>query len=316
VQLAQFALTKTYDAPASLRNAPHAPERGHLCVQKRTDLVKKPMSLLDIARRMKADKEAKAEAERAQKEREAATETEAKRQQILMRTLDGLEKLVERLKKGEVTYSEVRLHVLKFHAHLNKSKYVAPAFRPLIIRRKGMVDGDMIFRDQMRIDMHWLAIQDCQPTTSIGRDAISAIAAGGIDASGCEPYLNLSRKMKARAAELGADRSRQLECIWICNASLREQRNGAIDNARRHHRELYAKRRRGASTPRLRSSLERIDIDKVCSAWLAHQLTVILRGADPSVSQQLVLYRLITGDQSASRYALNRLLRQAEKHIH
>src|SRR5689334_13142371 len=87
--------------------------------------------------------------------------------ELRKRQLADLSQRAEEIRAGRLTYLDARGPLLNIHFALNAQQALAPAFRPLVMRRWFREDpvGDQIFVDQLLVDMHW--------AISIGRVGVS-----------------------------------------------------------------------------------------------------------------------------------------------
>lgn len=228
------------------------------------------------------------------------------------RYLKDLHNLVNSI-RTPTDYPAVRERYLSLNEALNKMNGVpALMFRPAIPRALfgKSPEGEELFIDQQLIDMHWLVCRGCKPEVSAGL-AFLSLQKSGVLGADARKFAALQWKMPAKVAAMNATPLQRFGCIWLLDGELRKKRKTLINAANRHRRRLLTERSDGTSAER--RSLERIDLDRVASAWLAREL-VRLTGAPLSDARVANYFSLITGEP-ASRNGVGNQLRQVEKHI-
>jgi hypothetical protein len=290
--------------------------------------VAKVPTLLEIAREMAAKKAASAAAALAEHKVEEVAEAaktgtppeltlpapSAHDPLMTLRMLGALETIAKRVTAGTTPYMSVRQKLLKIQEQLNHRHSVAPAFRPLVPPSKfrGQPEGVQILFDQQLIDIHWAAVSGRDVETT-AEQVIRAVREQGIEASAAFEFVLLQRRMKAKAASFELSPLYQLGCILLCEDGRRIKRNKLIGEARRHKRVLTKELdRRTSTSPR---SLERVEINRLCAAWLARELHPLLESkkkrSDASVARIL---GLILGEETSANVVRHQL-KQVIKHI-
>jgi hypothetical protein len=231
----------------------------------------------------------------------------------LLRALDLVRGAVESRKRGYI--DDLREKLLKIHARLNEEGLIAPAFRPLIARQvfHGEPVGDLIFHDQMRIDLHWALHRGHTAESYTAQGALNAMKLHGIDAPSVNPYLRLCHRMKARVDDLDLNFRRQRECIWLCGKYVRKTRNGLLEKRDRNLRRLQEELRTTPMRCR-KASLSRVDLRKICDVALSWQLG-LLHDPELTMPEHARFYHAVSGDDEVTRHSIRHQREQVRLYI-
>lgn len=237
-----------------------------------------------------------------------------------------LHEIKEAVECGKCAYDDVRSRLLRLHAALNDpwedGGRFAPAFRPLIspdrVQRNTL--SEMIRRDQLRIDLHWLACSDLTEerfgNTEASEQALYALFREGVHATEIDTLLSTAQTTGALIRDVGVDRPRQIYCVWVCDEALAEVRSSLRKERDEHLRRLEERQRCGQDARDRRGLSHMKDLSRLCDVWLAEELArVAYDGRHPSHEIVRSFYISIVEDPAGSRDAVAKQRAQVAYYI-